>query len=407
MKLWENAQIVSMSKDSPGLNTIMGGAIITDGDTIVAIGKSEDIKAKNTEILQRITDFIDCEGVLILPGLIDCHTHIVYDGDRSDEFVRRLKGDNYKDINQNGGGILSTVRETRLSSEANLRRLAIERCRKRCSEGVTTLEIKGGYGLNLDSETKMLTVARSLENELPLSIHATFLGAHAIPEEYENFGDDYIDYVSETMLPKMFEAGLVDSVDAFHEKIAFNEDQVRRVFKVARSLELPIRLHADQLCNNNGAQLAAEFGAISADHLEYTDEEGVRKLKNSGTVAVLLPAAFYFLKEKKLPPVNLFRKYGVPMALATDSNPGSAPIDSLLLALNMGCVIFGMTPVEAIAGVTVNAAKALGYSDRGILSPGKRADFVGFDIENIGQLCSHIGSREAALIVKSGNLVFQ
>ena len=238
-----------------------------------------------------------------------------------------------------------------------------------------------------------------------MSVHTTFLGAHAAPEEFPGRSDDYIDLVCSVMLPQIAKEGLADSVDAFCENIAFSESQVRRVFEKAHALGLPVRLHADQLSNSQGARLAAEFSALSADHLEYTDEAGVRALKQAGTVAVLLPGAFYFLKEQQRPPVNLFRKHQVPMALATDCNPGSSPVESLLLILNMGCVLFGLTPREAVAGVTVHAATALGYADRGVLASGKRADFVVFEVESLAQLCYPVGAREASMVVQAGNLV--
>jgi imidazolonepropionase len=273
-----------------------------------------------------------------------------------------------------------------------------------CAEGVTTLEIKSGYGLTLEDEEKMLSAARSLSEMLPISIHTTFLGAHAIPEEFHTKSDDYIELVCEEMLPSAARQRLADSVDAFCENIAFTKQQVHRVFEKARSLGLPVRLHADQLTNNGGAALAAEFSALSADHLEYTDEAGVRALAKAGTVAVLLPGAFYFLKEQQCPPVALFRQHQVPIALATDCNPGSSPVDSLLLVLNMGCVLFGLTPREVVAGVTIHAARALGFSDRGVLKPGARADFAVFDVETLAHLCYPIGVDPARMVVQAGCL---
>ncbi|MBT7353335.1 MAG: imidazolonepropionase, partial [Acidiferrobacteraceae bacterium] len=376
VRLWENARIASMAGTLPGADVVNNGALLTHEDRIIAVGSAEEVLAHPSATNASMLDRIDCKHQLLLPGFIDCHTHLVYAGDRSREFEQRLEGVSYEEIARQGGGIRSTVKDTRKSAQEDLLKGALGRAKRMCSEGVTTIEVKGGYGLTLECEQKMLRVARSLETVLPVSVHTTFLGAHAVPEEFEGRSDDYIDLVCSVMLPEIAKEGLADSVDAFCENIAFSEPQVRAVFEKAHALGLPVRLHADQLSNSHGARLAAEFSALSADHLEYTDEAGVRALKQAGTVAVLLPGAFYFLKEQQRPPVNLFRKHQVPMALASDCNPGSSPVESLLLILNMGCVLFGLTPREAVAGVTVHAAKALGYADRGVLAAGKRADFA-------------------------------
>ncbi|MBT5622397.1 MAG: imidazolonepropionase, partial [Acidiferrobacteraceae bacterium] len=376
VRLWENARIASMAGTLPGADVVNNGALLTHEDRIIAVGSAEEVLAHPSATNASMLDRIDCKHQLLLPGFIDCHTHLVYAGDRSREFEQRLEGVSYEEIARQGGGIRSTVKDTRKSAQEDLVKGALGRAKRMCSEGVTTIEVKGGYGLTLECEQKMLRVARSLETVLPVSVHTTFLGAHAVPEEFEGRSDDYIDLVCSVMLPEIAKEGLADSVDAFCENIAFSEPQVRAVFEKAHALGLPVRLHADQLSNSHGARLAAEFSALSADHLEYTDEAGVRALKQAGTVAVLLPGAFYFLKEQQRPPVNLFRKHQVPMALASDCNPGSSPVESLLLILNMGCVLFGLTPREAVAGVTVHAAKALGYADRGVLAAGKRADFA-------------------------------
>ena len=394
-----------MADAPPGTDIINDGALLTHDDRIIAVGSAEEVLAHPSATNASVLDRIDCKNQLLLPGFIDCHTHLVYAGDRSHEFEQRLEGVSYEEIARQGGGIRSTVTDTRQSTQKDLVKRALGRVKRMCSQGVTTIEVKGGYGLTLECEQKMLRAARSLETVLPVSVHTTFLGAHAVPEEFEGRSDDYIDLVCSVMLPEIAKEGLADSVDAFCENIAFSESQVRTVFKRAHALGLPVRLHADQLSHSQGAQLAAEFSALSADHLEYTDEAGVRALRQAGTVAVLLPGAFYFLKEQQRPPVNLFRKHQVSMALASDCNPGSSPVESLLLILNMGCVLFGLTPREAVAGVTVHAAKALGYADRGILAAGKRADFAVFEVESLAQLCYPVGARGPSMVVQAGNLV--
>ena len=404
MKLWENARIVPMADAVPGMEVIDNGVLLTDGESILAVGPREAVLSQTPLADKQVEEVVDCGGGLVLPGLIDCHTHLVYGGDRSREFEQRLEGVSYQEISRQGGGIRSTVAATRETSQQGLADLALDRASRMCANGVTTLEVKSGYGLCVEDEEKMLLAARSLRERLPVSVHTTFLGAHAIPEKFHERSDDYIQLVCEEMLPSVARQGLADSVDAFCENIAFSCQQVRRVFEKARELGLPVRLHADQLTNGGGAALAAEFGALSADHLEYTDEAGVKALAESGTVAVLLPGAFYFLKEKQCPPVELFRKHEVPMALATDYNPGSSPVDSLLLVLNMACVMFGLTPRESVAGVTIHAAKALGLSDRGVLKPGYRADFAVFDVETLAHLCYPIGVAPARLVVQAGCL---
>ncbi len=395
-----------MADKVPGTEVIEEGVLLTDGEGIVAVGRRADVLS-HSALARRdgeVDETVDCAGGLLLPGLIDCHTHLIFGGDRSREFEQRLEGVSYQEISRQGGGIRSTVKATRESSERDLRSSALGRVARMCANGVTTLEVKSGYGLTLEDEEKMLSVARSLSEKLPVSIHTTFLGAHAIPEEFHQRTDSYIQLVCEEMLPSIAEQHLADSVDAFCENIAFTSQQVRQVFEKARGLNLPVRLHADQLTNSGGAALAAEFGALSADHLEYTDEVGVKALAASGTVAVLLPGAFYFLKEKQCPPIALLREHQVPIALATDCNPGSSPVDSLLLMLNMGCVMFGLTPREAVAGITIHAAKALGLSDRGVLKPGSRADFAVFDVETLSHLCYPIGVEPARMVIQAGCL---
>jgi len=332
----------------------------------------------------------DAQGALITPGLIDCHTHLVYGGDRAGEFEARLNGASYEEIARAGGGIVSTVAATRAADEDALLQQSRRRLRALLAEGVTTVEIKSGYGLSLEAEAKCLRVARRLGELERVDVRTTFLGAHALPPEFRERADDYIDEVGR-MLPLLHGEGLVDAVDAFCETIAFSPAQVRRVFEAARGLGLPVKLHAEQLSDSGGAELAASLGALSCDHLEWLGEAGARAMARAGTVAVLLPGAFYFLRETRLPPVALLRAHGVPMAISTDCNPGSSPCTSLLLMLNMACVLFRLTPQEALAGVTRHAARALGLPDRGVLAPGLRADFVLWDVRQPAELACAIG----------------
>jgi len=338
----------------------------------------------------------------ITPGLIDCHTHLVFAGNRAHEFELRLRGAAYEEIARAGGGIVSTVEHTRAASEDELFAQSLPRARALTREGVTTLEIKSGYGLNLDSESKMLRVARRIGTELGVEVRTTFLGAHAVPADFSGRQSDYVDELCVRMLPAIAHAGLADAVDAFCENIAFTPSETRRVFETARGLGLPVKLHADQLSDLHGAALAAEFGALSADHLEYTNEAGVRAMAASGSVAVMLPAAFYTLRETRLPPIELLRAHGVPMAVASDLNPGTSPVLSLRHAMNMACTLFRLTPEEALRGATVHAARALGLDDRGTLQPGLRADFVVWDVDHPAELCYWIGGNLARDIVVGG-----
>ena len=338
----------------------------------------------------------------ITPGLVDCHTHLVFAGNRAHEFELRLRGAAYEEIARAGGGIVSTVEHTRAASEDELFAQSLPRARALTREGVTTLEIKSGYGLNLDSESKMLRVARRIGTELGVEVRTTFLGAHAVPADFSGRQSDYVDELCVRMLPAIAHAGLADAVDAFCENIAFTPSETRRVFETARSLGLPVKLHADQLSDLHGAALAAEFGALSADHLEYTNEAGVRAMAASGSVAVMLPAAFYTLRETRLPPIELLRAHGVPMAVASDLNPGTSPVLSLRHAMNMACTLFRLTPEEALRGATVHAARALGLDDRGTLQPGLRADFVVWDVDHPAELCYWIGGNLARDIVVGG-----
>ena len=330
-------------------------------------------------------------GRLVTPGLIDCHTHIVHGGDRAVEFEMRLNGASYEEVARAGGGIVSTVKATRAATEDALLADALRRVDVMIAEGVTCIEIKSGYGLDMDTELRMLRVARAVMANRPIVVKTTFLGAHATPAEYT--GRDYA-YIGEICIPTLRAAhakGLVDAVDGFCEGIAFQPDQIARVFDVARELGLPVKLHAEQLSNLGGAKLAASYGAMSADHIEYLDEDGVKAMAKAGTVAVILPGAFYTLHETQAPPIALLRKHGVPMALATDINPGSSPLNSLLLTLNMGCTLFRMTPEEALRGATEHAARALGLTDMGSLKAGMRADMAVWDIKHPAELAYRIG----------------
>lgn len=347
---------------------------------------------------------IDGRGLLVTPGLIDCHTHLVYGGNRAAEFEMRLTGVPYEEIARRGGGILSTVRATRDADDDALTASALPRLDALLADGVTTVEIKSGYGLTTDSERKMLRVARRLATERPVDIRTTFLGAHALPPEYAGQADAYIDHLCTDMLPALAAEGLVDAVDAFCEGIAFSVAQTERVFETARALGLTVKLHAEQLSNLGGAALVARFNGLSADHIEHLDEAGVQAMAAAGTVAVLLPGAFYCLRETKLPPMDLLRQYGVPMAVSTDCNPGTAPVTSLTLMLSMACTLFRLTPEEALAGVTRHAARALGLRDRGQIAPGLRADLALWRVDHPAELAYSIGLNPCAATMTGGTL---
>ncbi|MGG5151297.1 imidazolonepropionase [Alcaligenes aquatilis] len=339
----------------------------------------------------------------VTPGLIDCHTHLVYGDNRAQEFALRLAGASYEDIARQGGGIVSSVNATRSLTEDELLAQALRRLDALLDEGVTAIEIKSGYGLNLESERKMLRVARRLGELRPVTVRTTFLGAHALPPEFAGQTDAYLDLVCDQMLPTLAQEGLIDAVDVFCERIAFDLRQSERVLKAAQALGLPVKMHAEQLSNLGGTEMAAHYQALSTDHLEYLDEAGVIAMKKAGTVAVLLPGAYYFLRETQLPPIELLRKHGVPMALSTDSNPGTSPCTSLLLMLNMGSTLFKLTVPETLAGVTRHAAKALGAPDiSGELSIGSRADFVAWDIDSLPELVYWLGLPRCALVVYQG-----
>ncbi|MDB5909532.1 MAG: imidazolonepropionase [Massilia sp.] len=348
---------------------------------------------------------VDCGGNWLTPGLIDCHTHIVHAGNRSDEFEARLNGASYEDISRAGGGIVSTVRATRAASEDELLRQSLPRIASLLAEGVTTIEIKSGYGLDLASEAKMLRVARRAGIVLPVRVATTFLGAHALAPEFAGRPDDYIDALCEQMLPQLTALGLVDAVDAFCERIGFTNAQTERVFEAARKLGLPVKLHAEQLSDQRGAQLVARYRGLSADHLEHLTEEGVAAMAAAGTVAVLLPGAYYFLRDTTPPPVSALRAAGVPMAVATDCNPGTSPLTSILLAMNMACTLFRLTPQEALAGCTIHAARALGMqADAGSIEVGKRADFALWDIARPADLACAMGFNPCRGVINAGVL---
>lgn len=380
--LWTNLRLLRQA----GEEVVSDAVIAVKDKRIVYAGprsEAPDVTPKKSH---------DVMGVLATPGLVDCHTHLVYGGHRAKEFEMRLEGASYTDIAKAGGGILSTVKATREATEYELFAEAAKRLRRLMAEGVTTIEIKSGYGLDTETEIKMLRVARQLDEAYPVTIRTTFLGAHALPTDYAERADDYIDYVCQEMLPACAEEGLVDAVDGFCESIGFSQKQMRRVFDVAKAHGLPVKLHAEQLTDQQGAELVAEFGGLSADHLEYLTEKGAKAMAKAGTVAVILPAAFYFLRETTKPPIDLLRQHKVPMAVATDSNPGTAPIESLLLTANMACTFFGMTVEEVWHGITAGGAKALGLEDRGTLQPGQRADFALWDTGSPAELVYRIAA---------------
>ncbi|HET6603004.1 MAG TPA: imidazolonepropionase [Xanthomonadaceae bacterium] len=386
-----------------GLDRVCDGALAWREGTIAYAGPADGLPAGARENADCV---MQLEGELVTPGLIDCHTHLVFAGDRAGEFEQRLEGAGYEQIARAGGGIASTVRATRAADEEKLLQQSLPRARALLAEGVTTLEIKSGYGLDTASELKMLRVARRLGGILGIGVRTSFLGAHALPPEFAGDADGYVRMVCEQMLPAVAEAGLADAVDAYCEGIGFSPAQTRRVFERARSLGLPVKLHADQLSDLGGAALAArEFGALSADHIEYTGEDGVAAMAAAGTVAVLLPGAYYALRESKLPPVRALRAHGVPMAVATDLNPGTSPLLSLRLAMNMACMLFGLTPDEALRGATVNAARALGLVDRGTLAPGMRADLVVWGVRAPAELCYWIGGTLAREVYVGGRRI--
>ena len=397
-EIWENARLATMQEgQDANYGLIEDGALVVEGERLAWVGMRSEMPAqyRHGAVLH------DVQHALITPGLIDCHTHLVYGGHRANEFELRLNGASYEDIARAGGGIKSTVQATRLATEAQLFEAASKRLTNLLKEGVTTLEVKSGYGLSLAQEAKCLRVARQLAQHHPVQIKNTFLGAHAVPPEFQDNPDAYIDSVVAMIEPLKAE-GLIDAVDAFCDRIGFTYLQTEKVFKEAQRLNLPVKLHAEQLTDSHGASLAAKYGALSCDHLEWLNEDGAAAMARAGTVAVLLPGAFYFLRETKLPPIDLLRQHKVPMAISTDSNPGSSPCTSLLLMLNMACTFMRLTPQEALAGVTRIAAQALGLSDRGTLSANQRADFVLWDVHHPAELSYAFGSNPCLSTIWGG-----
>ncbi len=386
--VWRNARLATMSDAASGLGLVSAGAVAARDGRIVYAGSEAELPAE----LLRGAEATDCEGRLITPGLIDCHTHLVHAGNRANEFEMRLAGATYEEVAKAGGGILSSVKSLRAASEDELLRQSLPRLDALISEGVTTIEIKSGYGLDLENEAKSLAAARHLAMVRNVTVRTSFLGAHALPSEANGDKDAYIGLVANEMLPAIAALGLADAVDGFCEGIAFSPEQITRVFDKAGALGLPVKLHADQLSNLHGAALAARYQALSADHLEYTDEGGAVAMAQAGTVAVILPGAFYFIRETRKPPIELFRRHGVRMAVATDNNPGTSPLTSLLLAMNMAATLFGMTVEECLAGVTREAARALGLAaETGTLEAGKWADLAIWDVESPAELVYRMG----------------
>jgi imidazolonepropionase len=384
--VWRNARLATMAEGRPGVGEVADGLIAAiDGDIVYA-GEAAAAPAIEAD------HDVDCQGRWITPGLIDCHTHLVWAGSRAGEFEMRLAGASYEEIARAGGGIVSTMTATRAASQGDLVAQALPRLEALIGEGVTTVEIKSGYGLEIEAEARQLRAARELGRARPVTVRTTLLGAHALPPEFAGDADGYIDMVCRRMIPSIAAEGLADAVDAFCEGIGFQPAQVRRVFDAATAAGLPVKIHAEQLSNLHGARLASEFGALSADHLEYLDEDGARAMAAAGVVATLLPGAYYFLRDSHAPPVALLRSHGVPIALATDCNPGSSPLTSPLLVLNMGATLFRLTVEECLLGMTRHAARALGLADRaGTLEAGKACDLAIWDIERPAELVYRMG----------------
>ena len=391
-----NVDIATMATGAP-YGSVRDGALAVKAGRIAWVGPRAELPPS-----LRAREELDGGGGWLTPGLIDCHTHLVYAGDRAGEFERRLGGASYADIAREGGGILATVRATRAASEGELLRQSEPRLERLLAEGVTTVEIKSGYGLDVENELKMLRVARRLGAACGVDVRTTLLAAHALPPEFAGRSAEYVALACEEIIPAVAREGLADAVDAFCEKIGFSAEDTRRIFTAARALGLPVKLHADQLSDCGGARLAAEFGALSADHLEHASEAGIAAMAGAGTAAVLLPGAFYCLREEKAPPIAALRTNGVATAIATDCNPGTSPVTSLLLILNMACTLFRLTPEEALAGVTRNAAKALGLHDRGRLEAGARADLVLWRIGAPAELAYALGANPCVSVVRRG-----
>ena len=401
--LWINANLATMAAGKPPYGAVAKGALGVKGGKIAWAGAEKDLPEKPGKLSNNV---VDCLGRLVTPALIDCHTHLIFAGDRAGEFEQRLQGVSYEEIAKKGGGILATVKATRAAGDDELAVLGMERARAMMSEGVGVIEVKSGYGLDKETEIKILAAATAVGEALPVRIVRTFLGAHALPPEFKNDRKGYLDLLINGVLPVLKKENLADAVDAYLEGIAFTADEVSALFDAAKKLGFPVKLHADQLSDTGGAALAAQYGALSADHLEYANEAGVKAMAKAGTAAVLLPGAFYVLREKQLPPVDLFRKHKVSIAIATDCNPGTSPVLSLRLMMNMACTLFGLTPEEALAGVTRNAARALGLGDEtGTLEEGKAASFAIWDAASPAALSYEIGGNPLEGLVLEGEPV--
>lgn len=397
-----NANIATMQKGISDEDVILNAALLVENGTIQWMG-TMDALSEMTDLPKNI-EKRNCHHQWLMPGFIDCHTHLVFAGNRSNEFEKRLNGVSYKEIAEQGGGILNTVNATRAASEALLFELGMRRAKAMLRNGVTTIEMKSGYGLDYETERRVLKVAKRLGEALPINVSTTYLGAHAVPPEYKGKADDYVEKICTEIMPKLAEENLIDTVDVFCENIGFTLEQTRKVFETAQSLGLAIKGHTEQLSAMGGSELAANMGALSVDHLEYLQESDVKAMAQNGTVATLLPGAFYYLKETKLPPIDLLRQHHVPMAIATDFNPGSSPVASLPLMLNMACTLFGLTVEESLQGVTTHAAKALGLASQiGSLEVGKLADIVCWDISHPRDLVYEYGVIQPEWIMKNGS----
>ena len=396
-RVWVGADLATMD-EAGGIGHVPDAALAIRDGRIAWLGTREQLQAISWSAAVET----DARGLWITPGLIECHTHLVYAGDRSNEFAARLRGATYEEVARAGGGIVSTMRATRAASEDELLAQSLPRAQALVNEGVTTLEVKSGYGLDLASELKMLRVAKRLGEQLGIDVIKTFLGAHALPPEFAQRQDDYVRHVCDDMLPAVAAEQLADAADVFCERIAFTREQTERVFERASKLGLKLRLHADQLSDGGGGELAARHGALSADHLEYASEASLQLMARKGVIAGLLPGAFYYLREEQLPPIDKMRELGVQMAVSTDCNPGTSPIASLLFAMNMACVLFRMTAAEVLRGVTINAARAVGLGeDRGMLRAGLRADLAIWKLRHPEQLCAEVGTHRPVEIVKT------
>lgn len=399
-----NAHIATMTQGDTGYGDIQNGAVAIANGKIVWVGPQNELPQYDNQQV----NVIDAQGQWLTPGLVDCHTHTVYGGNRANEFEMRLNGASYEEIAQAGGGIVSTVAATRAASKEQLLESALVRIKAMQAQGMTTVEIKSGYGLDTENEIKMLEVAELIAQTLPLTVQKTFLGAHAVPVEYKDNADEYVNLVCQEMIPEVAQRNLADAVDVFCEGIGFSAEQTEQVFQAAQKAGLKVKVHAEQLSNLGGTALAAKYQALSSDHIEFLDEAGIKAMKRADMTAVLLPGAFYFLRETQLPPIDLLRKYGVAMAVATDANPGSSPINSPQLMLNMACTLFRLTPVEALAGLTCHGAKALGLTEqKGQIAVGFDADIAMWNITQPAELCYQFGVNPLTKLFHQGVLIVE